>query len=130
VANTDDDNLSELLDDEKFDGMQVPPDRPLGMTDRGVDRDEDSVAERKRREIPDRSPRSHADDVGPLVDPTAESGYDDEPDAVATEVHTDRDRRGLDMSVQDLEEVQPAEEAAMHITEDPPFDDDDGYVSD
>ena len=128
MANTDDENLSELLDDDKFDGMQVPPDRPLGITDREVDRDEDSVADRRRREIPDRLPRDHSDDVGTLIDPTPD--LDDESDAVASAVGIDRDRLGRDLSIQDLEEVQPAEEAAMHLTEDPPFDADDGYIED
>ena len=37
MANVDDDNLSELTDDDKLDGMEYPPERPLGVTDRTVD---------------------------------------------------------------------------------------------
>ena len=130
MANTDDDNRSELLDDDKLDGIQYPPDRPLGATDRGSDESEDSVTERHRREIPDRLPGDHTRDVGTIVDDASDGVVDDEGDAVAHEAARDRDRLGRDVSVQDLEEVPAAEEAAMHITEDPPFDADDGYLED
>lgn len=133
MANNDDnlaeDNLSELTDDDKFEGAQYPPDRPLGVCDRTVDRDEDSVGERMAREIPEREGSGHHDDeVGTLVDPAAD--FDDEPDAVALEARDERDPLGIDVAVQDLEEVEPAEEAAMHLTEDPPMGDGDGYVED
>jgi hypothetical protein len=121
----DDDNLSELLDDDKLEGMQFPPDRPLGAEDRGVTEVEDSLTERMRREIPDRPSAGDLAEVGTLVD---DGGPDLEPDAVATEVRGDADPLGLDRSTQDLEEVQPAEEAAMHITAEPPMGDGDGYV--
>jgi hypothetical protein len=130
VANTDDDNLSELLDDDKLDGMQFPPDQPLGVNDRGIDESEDSVEERRRRELPDRQGHDDRGEIGTLVDQAEDGIVDDEADAVATEARYDRDQLGRDVSVQDLEEVQPAEEAAMHLTEDPPYDADDGYVED
>jgi hypothetical protein len=117
---------SESLDDDKLDGMQYPPDRPLGAEDRGVTDAEDSLDERRRREIPDAAAGGDRGEVGALVDG---AGPDDEPDAVATEARTERDQLGRDVSVQDLEEVQPAEEAAMHVTEDPPMGDGDGYVT-
>ena len=41
------------------------------------------------------------------------------------------DPTGVDVATQDQGEVTPAEEAAMHLTDDPPYDtDDDGYVED
>ncbi|MEA3056270.1 MAG: hypothetical protein QOD30_1702 [Actinomycetota bacterium] len=67
------------------------------------------------------------DDLGPLVDLTP--GDDDEADLVADEDRAD-DPTGVDKAPQDQGEVVPAEEAAMHLTEDPPFDADDGYVED
>jgi hypothetical protein len=65
--------------------------------------------------------------LGDIVDPTP--GADDEADLVADE---DRavDRTGVDKATQDQGEVVPAEEAAMHLTDDPPFDASDGYVED
>lgn len=66
--------------------------------------------------------------LGEIVDPTSETGIDDEADAVALELRED-DPSGVDRSPLDLEEVLSAEEAAMHLTSDPPFDDDDGYLS-
>jgi hypothetical protein len=69
------------------------------------------------------------DELGALVDDRDESGIDDEPDAVAFETREDRDPLGLGRSTQDLDDVEPAEEAAMHLTDDPPMDDDDGYLS-
>jgi hypothetical protein len=122
----DDENLSELLDDDKLDDMQYPPDQPLGVNDRGIDDSEDSVDERGRRELPDRLSSGDRGEVGTLVDPTP--GVDDEPDAIASEVRGGGDPLGLDRSAQDLEEIEPAEEAAMHITEAPPMGDGDGYL--
>jgi hypothetical protein len=122
-------NRSEQLDDDKLEGGQYPPDRPLGAEDRGVTDASDSVAERARRENPDRWRATDRGEVGSVVDPNDEAGYDDEADAVALEVRDDADPLGLDRSGQDLEEIEPAEEAAMHLTDDPPMDDDDGYVS-
>lgn len=121
--------MSNRPDDDKLDDIQYPPDRPLGVDDRGVTDALDSVDERRRREIPDRCGSGRPDDVGTLVDQAGESGIDEEADAVAMEAR--RDRLGLDRSVQDLEEVEPAEEAAMHLTADPPMGDDgDGYLED
>lgn len=121
---------SESLDDDKLEGAQYPPDRPLGAEDRGVTDVEDSVEERRRREIPEGAGSGDRAEVGSLVDQAGESGIDDEPDAVATEAARDADPLGLQTTAQDLEEVQPAEEAAMHLTEEPPMGDGDGYVED
>jgi hypothetical protein len=65
--------------------------------------------------------------LGDIVDPTP--GRDDEADLVADE-DGEVDPTGVDRAPQDLGEVVPAEEAAMHVTEDPPFDASDGYVED
>jgi len=119
---------SESLDDDKLEGGQYPPDRPLGAEDRGVTDVEDSLEERRRREIPEAAGGGgDRGEVGVLVD---EAGPDLEADAVAVEARSERDPLGRDVSAQDLEEVQPAEEAAMHITEDPPMGDGDGYLED
>jgi hypothetical protein len=66
-------------------------------------------------------------ELGDLVDPT--SDVDDESDAIALE-DRETDPTGVDLATQDQGEVVPAEEAAMHLTEDPPFDASDGYVED
>jgi hypothetical protein len=67
-------------------------------------------------------------ELGGLVDPAGD--VDDEADAIALE-DRETDPTGVDRAPQDQGEVVPAEEAAMHLTEDPPFDaDDDGYVED
>ena len=120
---------SESLDDDKLDGMQFPPDRPLGAEDRGVTDAEDSLDERARRENPDRWASKWEGEVGALVD---DGGADTEADAVATEARDERDPLGRDVTAQDLGEIQPAEEAAMHLTDPPPMGDDDGdgYVQD
>jgi len=121
---------SESLDDDKLEGGQYPPDRPIGAEDRGVTDAQDSVVERTRRENPDRWASRWEGEVGTIIDDAGESGIDDEPDAVAREARADRDQLGRDVTAQDLEEIQPAEEAAMHLTEEPPMGDGDGYVSD
>lgn len=126
MANVDDDNLSELTDDDKLDGMEYPPERPLGVTDRTVDDGQDSVVERMEREEPeDLVEEEH---LGTLVAPDGDGGLDLEADAVALEADSGPDPLGLDRSTQDLEEVRPAEEEAMHITEAPPMGDGDGYI--
>ena len=65
--------------------------------------------------------------LGTLIDPGDEAGVDDEAAAVAFEDRED-DPTGVDRAPLDQGEVQPAEEAAMHITEAPPMGDGDGYV--
>lgn len=125
----DDDNLSELLDDDKLEGAQFPPDQPLGLDDRGIGDGQDSLEERMRREVPESQGSGvRREDVGTLIDDANEDGVDSEPEAFAREADSDTDPLGLDRTVQDLEEIQPAEEAAMHITADPPMGDGDGYV--
>ena len=128
MANIDDDNLSELVDDDVLEDLKrYPPDEPLGVNDRGVTDVEDSVEERARRELPERGGGRRPDDVGVLVDQSDELGVDDEADAVASEAWDDR-REGFGMTALDREEVEPAEEAAMHLTDEPPMGDGDGYL--
>ena len=127
-----DPNNAEQLDEDLI-GEEYPPEQPLGVND---DPDAmDSVTERAKRERPD----NLGDDVGrvgQLVDQGDEGGVDLEADAVASEI-APRPRRDQmdpsdptrgDWSVQDREEVMPAEEAAMHLTDDPPLGDSDGYL--
>jgi hypothetical protein len=59
----------------------------------------------ERREVP-----------GELIDPVDDEGIDLEKDLIAVEDRSD-DPTGVDRAPQDQGEVQPAEEAAMHITE-------------
>jgi hypothetical protein len=122
---------SELVDDEVIDG-EYPPERPLGAGERRTAREEqmgDSLQRQRAREEPDRLPNGGADDdrVGPLVDGADELGVDDEDQEVALELRDDDDEPDGG-SILDLGEVQPAEEAAMHLTEPPPLHDDDGYL--
>jgi hypothetical protein len=98
-----DGNMSELLDDD-------------------VQADDDSL-------VPD---STDADDelgrsVGTLVEPGLGGEADDEADAIAAEVDQSHDPT-LDDIATERDETQPAEEAAMHITEAPPMGDGDDYV--
>ena len=140
----DDANLSELLDDDKL-PAEYPPDRPLGvdeeeLTARGEQTDE-PLEERMRREEPDVAVTGLADDpVAPLVAPGGEEGLDVTKEEVASEIGNGSDQDALDVSdmatgdttTRDVatERVDPrsAEEEAVHLTEDPPLGDGDGYV--
>ena len=122
---------------------EYPPEQPYGVNERLTAAEEavgESLDARRRRERPD-----HLGDdegrVGRLVAPGADQAADQEGTEVAEEIRPGirRDQRdagdpgfGADLfdTAQDREEVMPAEEAAMHLTEDPPMDDDDGYVTD
>lgn len=140
----DDANLSELLDDDKL-PAEYPPDRPLGvdeeaLTARGEQTDE-PLEERMRREEPDVAVTGPADDsVGPLVAPGGEEGLDVTKEEVASEIGNGSDQDFIDAgdiasgdtTTRDVatERVDPrsAEEEAVHLTEDPPLGDGDGYV--
>jgi hypothetical protein len=67
------------------------------------------------------------DELGELIDPTDESGVDQEKDLVADDERY-VDPTGVDRAPQDAGEVVPAEEAAMHLTDEPPMDDGDRYL--
>lgn len=56
------------------------------------------------------------EELGQLIDPSDESGIDDEKDLVAVEDRSDNPT-GVDTAPQDIGEVVPAEEAAMHVEE-------------
>jgi hypothetical protein len=139
----DDDNLSELLDDDKL-PAEYPPDEPLGVDDealtvRGQQTDE-PLEERMRREVPDGPAGVEDDPVGPLVAPGGDEGLDLTKESVATEIGAEPDRGDLgvgdiasgDGTTRDVatERVEPrsAEEEAMHVTDDPPLGDGDGYI--
>jgi hypothetical protein len=123
------DDRAELVDEDVIDG-EYPPEAPLGVNERPTPTEEqvgESDAQRVAREEPD---RLVGDDevgrVGQLVAPGDEEGVDDEDQEVALEAELDE---GFgDWVTQDLEEVVPAEEAAMHLTVAPPMGDGDGYV--
>ena len=129
---------AELLDDEVV-PEEVPPERPYAVDERLTPREEqggESVGERSRRERPDRLGED-AGRVGTLVAPGGDEDVDDEADEVASEVAPGLRRDQLDPGTvfdrdvaQDKEEVVPAEEAAMHLTGDPPMGDGDGYLED
>ena len=122
------------LDDDTI-PEEYPPEQPYGVNERLTAAEEavgESLEDRVKRERPDHL----GEDVGRVGTLVDGGGPDDEPDAVAEEVAPGLRRDQLDAeddftresSVQDREEVIPAEEAAMHLTEDPPMGDGDGYV--
>lgn len=133
----DDDNLSELLDDDKLPDS-YPPDEPLGVNQYGITAAEEEIdeplEERVTREVPDDMPTFEDSEEGRPVGVLVEPGdgileLDTEADAVATEIFGEdetlgdvaQEREGTDLS---------AEEAAMHITAAPPMGDGDGYLED
>jgi hypothetical protein len=63
-----------------------------------------------------------------FVAPGDEEGVDLEPDAVANRYEGASAAPHLDQ-LEDVDD-RSAEETAMHLTEDPPMDDSDGYVED
>ncbi|HSH61057.1 MAG TPA: hypothetical protein VK988_15745 [Acidimicrobiales bacterium] len=140
----DDDNLSELLDDDKL-PAEYPPDRPLGvdeeeLTVRGQQTDE-PLAERVRREEPDVLPEVEADAVGSLVAPGGDEGLDLVKESVATDAGAGAEGDELDAgdiasgdtTTRDVATERAAgrsaEEEAVHLTDDPPLGDGDGYLS-
>lgn len=140
----DDDNLSELLDDDKLPG-EYPPDEPFGvdedeLTVRGQQTDE-PLEERVRREEPEVFAEGAQDEpVETLVAPGGDEGVDVTGETVASEAGSgphpdDLDADGItggDTTTRDVAtervETRSAEEEAMHLTDDPPMGDGDGYV--
>jgi hypothetical protein len=144
---TDDANASELLDDDKL-PAEYPPDEPMGVEEYGTTAAEQAVPEpldeRVLREEPDQplaTTPTVDDQVGRLVDLEPGQELDLTAEAVAREVD---DVDASDLAASDLTSgdptrrdvaqertgALPAEEAAMHLTEDPPMGDGDGYVDD
>jgi hypothetical protein len=138
----DDDNLSELLDDDKL-PAEYPPDEPLGVDEEGLtvrgQQTDEPLEERVKREVPDVF-AVEDEPVGPLVAPGGDEGLDQTKEAVATEVGAGPDRDDLDAgdissgddTTRDVAtervESRSAEEEAIHLTDDPPLGDGDGYV--
>lgn len=90
--------------------LEFPPDRPLGLSDAaGLDGEMDSIEDRQRREQrgPDDDPN------GMRLTSSTDLLADDEPDLV-----------GASADAEDLS----AEEAAIHLTQDPKFREDDSYL--
>lgn len=144
---TDDANLSELTDADKL-GGEYPPEEPMGVDEYGTTPGEETMQEpleeRVLREEPD-TPLAASplptDEVGDLVDPEAGGEPDVTAEAVASEVpEVDRgdiavgDLSSGDETRRDVAQEQagppPAEEAAMHLTDEPPMGDGDGYIDD
>ena len=104
------------------------------MSDVGDDRAElldDDLQDTGDDELrPDRNLRDDdvGGDVGPLVELDEGGGPDDTAEAVAIEID-DRGDATLGDIATERDDVESAEEAAMHLTSDPPMDDDDGYLS-
>jgi hypothetical protein len=127
-----DDNKAELLDEDVI-GAEYPPDEPMAVDERLTAIEEqsgESFGHRVTRED-DRDDLSEPDlgSVGTLVAPGGDQWVDDEDTEVADEVR-DLGDAGWETATQDREEVQSAEEAAMHLTEPPPMGDGDGYLLD
>ena len=141
---SDDANLSELLDDDKL-PAEYPPEAPLGLdedelTVRGQQTDE-PLEERVRREEPEVWEQERPDQpVGHLVEPESGQELDLTKEAVASAVGEGPgpgdldagDPAGGDITTGDVatERVEDlsAEEAAVHLTDDPPMGDGDGYL--
>jgi hypothetical protein len=122
------DDGAEQVDEEVIDG-EYPPERSLGVDERltaGEEQVGETARRRSAREEPERPSRGDPELVGQLIAPGDEEGADDEAQEIALEAELDEGYG--DWSTQDLEEVVPAEEAAMHLTADPPMEDSDGYV--
>jgi hypothetical protein len=112
-----DQNLSEELDDDKL-GGEFPPEEPLAVDDYGTTPAEEAwdepLEERIAREEPD--VLAPPDEGLELVQPDEGAHTDTEPDEVASLVDHQDDT--LDDVAQEHEGAVPAEEAALHITED------------
>ena len=129
---------SQLLDDDVV-PEEFPPEQPYGVGERLTPREEqggESYDQRTRRERPDHLGADQGR-VGTLVAPGGDEDLDEEPDEVAFEVEPQLRRDQLEPGTitdrdvaQEKEEVIPAEEAAMHLTDPPPMGDGDGYVED
>ena len=139
---------SQLLDDDVL-PEEFPPDRPLGVNERLTPEEEqvgESLADRVAREEPDPlaqvlDEEAEAPEVGTLVRPGGDEGLDVEGDEVAVAVlgedlgalsEDDLVSGNADLRdvAQERMHTAPAEEAAMHLTDDPPMGDGDGYLED
>ena len=127
-ANRDD---ATFADDDNLAGLtEFPPEEPLAVDER-LTPVEEQAGERFERRVAHRedhdADRPEPDRVGTLVAPGGdELGVDDEADEIAMEMR-DADPTLWETALE-LEGTIPAEEAAMHLTDDPPMDGDDGYL--
>ena len=126
------DQPGEPLDDDRTSGAPYPPDEPLGAEDYGTTPAEEAVdeplAERVAREQPEAAPADA--EVPELVAPDEGTRRDSEAAEVATAVLGDEgplaegdpvagDPTTRDV-VQEREGAPAAEDAAVHITDEPP----------
>lgn len=143
---SDDANYSEALDDDKL-PPAYPPDQPLGVDDNAVtvggQETDEPLAERVLREEPDRAPEAGGDgedQPGRLVEPEEGQPPDLTKDSVASAVDpglgehdvepgdiASGDSTTRDVATERVEDM-PAEEVAIHHTDDPPMGDGDGYL--
>lgn len=141
----DDDNLSELLDDDKL-PAEYPPEKPLGVDEEGLtvrgQQTDEPLEERVQREEPEvfAAAGGHDEPVATLVAPGGDEGVDLTKESVASEAAPGPDPGDLDAGdiasgdtttsdgATERVETRTAEEEAMHLTEDPPMGDGDGYV--
>lgn len=130
---TSEDDLSEVLDDDKLPG-EYPPDQPMGSFDYGVtpqeQRVQEPIAERVKREKPEDAMVGEEGRVGRLVAPDEGVHEDTEGAEVATDVDRvaphDRpvgatqtgDSTTYDVATELTQDLS-AEEAAVHEREAP-----------
>lgn len=128
------------LDDDEL-PEEYPPEQPYGVNERLTAEEEqvgESLEDRVKRERPDHLGED-VGRVGRLVAPGGEGTADTEADEVAEEIAPRVRRDQLDAgdpgfggelldTAQEREDVIPAEEAAMHLTDEPPMGDGDGYL--
>lgn len=134
--------VSQELDEDVL-PEEYPPEQPYGVNERLTPEEEqmgESLEDRVKRERPDHL-GSDVGRVGRLVAPGGDGGVDDEATEIADEIAPSMRRDQLDAGdpgfggelrdfAAEREEVIPAEEAAMHLTDPPPMGDGDGYVED
>lgn len=135
MADADDQASAESLDetmlgadesDSSADAGEFPPEHALGAEEYGTRGVEEQIPESLTRrearlahdgesegERPDVDPGAS---VGALLDDSDDEGFDAEADLVAT--------------MGDEEDPPSAEEAAMHVTSEPPYAGDDSYLDD
>ncbi len=143
---SDDANYSESVDDDKL-PHDYPPDRPLAVDEDAVtvggQETDEPLAQRVRREEPDVTPVAGGEDEeqpGRLVEPEQGQPPDLTKENVAHAADPGLGERHLeagdiatgdsttrDVATERVEDM-PAEEVAVHHTDDPPMGDGDGYL--
>jgi hypothetical protein len=135
---------SQLLDDDVL-PEEYPPEQPYGVNERLTAAEEqidEPLADRVKRERPDSLSPGRDTEVGRLVAPGGDEGLDLEDQEVASEIARQPRRDQLDPgdlgagdstlrdTATERGDVMSAEEAAMHVTDEPPMGDGDGYLED